>query len=140
MASDITEFHKLEYVSLRTEIIETMNQSDRTIYFALAAGGLVATWLSTNQGKLPNYFWSLPLFIVLISYSIMRGKAAQIKRVGAYLSKIENRYADPALGGWEHDIRTRSPNKMGGLANRSLWFVYFAVAALFAAQPFLKAG
>ena len=112
-ASDTAyRFHLQEHSLLRNEILEIVRDI-RTMQRALAAGlGLYFAWFFSNAEDLRAIILTVAVwlpFLVCVLFRVNMGKRVEALRTTAqYLQRVESRYADPELEGWEnHLVETR---------------------------------
>lgn len=145
------EFHAEEYRSLRREIESANAEAWRLERYCATACGVVWVWALGRGGTLSSVAAS-GTAVLVSAYGFMRSRALyrSIDWLASYVLTLEDTYADPRLGGWEHHIRysrsaQRRPapfreHKAFSTSSLIFWIVLTAVSLAVAGGMLIKAS
>jgi hypothetical protein len=111
------EFHRAEFVALKSEVAEHMKSAAANFQYALLASSGIFAWLvaaSLGSNRLPispdwdRHAWLLPLFVSSLFCSLSCAVLFQIGRIAQYLRIIEDTFGARELG-WEKFFHERAP-------------------------------
>ncbi len=94
-------FHRAEFDALRAELLHRQRAMDFILYFSLVGSSIAAAWLHGAEGAVPPLLWFAPFALSVLSLFTYYRKSNGNARIGGYIRKIEQRYADKGVGGWE---------------------------------------
>jgi hypothetical protein len=126
------EFHRAEFVALRSEVAELVKSNAANFQYALLASGGIFAWIAAASLPAPrfpireslvSYAWLMPLFISSLFCSLSCATLFQIRRIARYLRIIEDTLGAARPLGWEKHIEDRARTFM-------LIYIYGWVALL----------
>ena len=127
---DEREFHLEEYRQLRAEILFRSRVHTQLEVFTVMAVALIFWFAATSEGTLRDrpearfLIWWSPVFIIFTGFILSRSFVKTNYRIGAYLKRIEKRFAMDGQG-WEHSLQPdggwRRPSI--SLAKATFWLV-----------------
>lgn len=133
LTSEQLEFMKLEYSSLKSEIIERMKLVRQTETFCITGAGLLWTFsfsaLRTEQINRLSFIWisaSYALIILALAYVTAFDREG-VYYIGKYIkNSYEDKFKSPGIEGWETDtisrLEKRYNSKYWWLSRHSLYF------------------
>ncbi len=106
MGDEAQNFHIEEYRALRAEMLYLFKEVNDAFRFYLTGISAIIAWLLTLPPPRPDDIWLraasawIPFVLVIIMAVSTARSAANIRNIGHYLLRLEERYAEPDLG-WE---------------------------------------
>lgn len=129
--TEFSDFHREEFIALRRDISDYCTALDRIIYLTAAAAFAVASWLQLQGPDLPPWFAAAPLMVAIIGCWLFYGKVGVIQAFGSYVRKLEERFADPLVKGWEHHISPLATGNAFNVMNAFYWLSLFGATSAF---------
>lgn len=104
-ADGFREFHRDEYLTLRTEIDRHDAQRARLQYLSILASVLISWWLiRTESDRYPALLLlvlsGLPIIMLAAGWWISQAHVGRSYDIGKYLKRLEQKFGNPELG-WE---------------------------------------
>ena len=98
-------FHIEEYKGLRQEIAANDAEISRVETVCATAVGAIWLWLLREHP--PDWEFILPIPVLVILFGMVRTSALfrGVKNIAAYLRRLDAKYADETVGGWETCIQ-----------------------------------
>lgn len=130
MSTSLTEFHKLEYESLRKEIESSVKEARQLEKYALVVAAAVWTWLAKDGSNVahPSFYWIPAIFVL---FGIVRSIALLlvIKKIAKYLETVERVFASNPPMGWETFV-TNPRDYTIALSSAFFWLALLLVTCI----------
>lgn len=99
----MTDLHKEEYQTIRTEVETAMSELNALESGALLVAASVFAWLMThNSHDMIAFGWFIPLALVMLCIIRAVSLNRHLGALGEYLKLYEDKFIQPELCGWEH--------------------------------------
>lgn len=111
------EFHKLEYQLLRTELNSLGTESFQIYVLTLSALGIYFYFIKDILASFPEleikiFVYWLPTIMLFFAYFKQRTNEKHISdAIAPYLRRIELKYSEKSIGGWETFVEGRKESK-----------------------------
>ena len=126
-------YHLEEYKAVRAEIMFYLREIEQLSRVALVAVAAIYVWILTSfepeadLERLAVAIWWLPSVVIAVSWKKTEDMIRRIRTLADYLVRVQARFADAELGGWETfargEARITRRNRAGDWTSRLVWAV-----------------